>query len=144
MPPPTSWLSLGLYLALLTQARAILGHQTATALEIDTPAQLITGSDGVVRLESTSGSPAIVILDYNHSVEGIPTFEVLTAEGDTSVFEITYGESRGALSYYMVSCYRLLYGYVPFLQALILITTLVVGRASSARCRHGHLSCQPV
>lgn len=100
---PTSWLSLGLYLASLTQARTILGRQVETAPENDTPAQLITGLDGVVRLDSTSSSPAIVTLDYNRSVEGIPTFEVLTAEGDTSIFEITYGESHGALSNYMVS-----------------------------------------
>ncbi|KAK3496009.1 Six-hairpin glycosidase-like protein [Neurospora crassa] len=98
---PTSWLGLGVYLAFLTQARTILGRQTETGPENDTPTQLITGSDGVVRLDSTSGSPAIVTLDYNRSVEGIPTFEVLAADGDTSVFEITYGESYGALSNYM-------------------------------------------
>ncbi|KAH7318039.1 hypothetical protein B0I35DRAFT_408995 [Stachybotrys elegans] len=35
------------------------------------------------------------------SVEGIPTFEIVSASGDTSVFEITYGESKAALGMYM-------------------------------------------
>lgn len=64
---------------------------------------VIYASDGVQSLNADNGSSAIVILDYGQSVEGIPEFEVLNTTGDTSVFEITYGESRGALDQYMVS-----------------------------------------
>lgn len=37
-----------------------------------------------------------------HSVEGITAFEIVSVDGDTFTFEITYGESRAALSIYMV------------------------------------------
>ncbi|KAH7134103.1 Six-hairpin glycosidase-like protein [Dactylonectria macrodidyma] len=52
-------------------------------------------------LTAANDSPAVVILDYQHAVEGLPTFEVVSTEGDTSVFEITYGESKKALDDYM-------------------------------------------
>ncbi|KAK7912278.1 hypothetical protein PG985_014759, partial [Apiospora marii] len=59
-------------------------------------------SDEVITLDSMSSSaPAIRTLDYGHSVEGIPAFEVLSAEGDTSAFEMTYAESEAALGMYM-------------------------------------------
>lgn len=64
--------------------------------------EFITISDDVIVLDSTSTGAAIQTLDYGHSIDGIPAFEVLSAEGDTSVFEITYGESSAALKTYMV------------------------------------------
>lgn len=38
-----------------------------------------------------------MILDYVANVEGFPTFEVLSFNGDTSGLEITYSESREVL-----------------------------------------------
>jgi hypothetical protein len=70
----------------------------------------ITISRGVNTLDSRSAGPAIHTLDYGRSVDGIPTFEVVSAQGDTSSFEITYGESSAALKTYMVS-YLCSYNY---------------------------------
>lgn len=53
-------------------------------------------------LTATDGNHAVLILDYEHSVEGIPEFVVAGSEGDSSVFEITYAESKAALDNYMV------------------------------------------
>lgn len=61
-----------------------------------------TSTNETTILTATTGAPAIVTLDYGHSIEGIPTFEVVSVKGDTSVFEITYAESLSALSSYMV------------------------------------------
>lgn len=61
-----------------------------------------TISNEVITLESLSSAPAIRTLDYGRSIEGIPAFEVLSAEGDTSAFEMTYAESKVALGIYMV------------------------------------------
>lgn len=69
--------------------------------------EFITVSHGVITLDSRSADPAIHTLDYSHSVDGIPAFEVVSAKGDTSVFEITYGESSAALKMYMVSQFAL-------------------------------------
>lgn len=62
----------------------------------------ITPGEETQTLTATKGSPAVTVLDYGESVEGIPDFEVVHAEGDTSVFEITYAESKAALTEYMV------------------------------------------
>lgn len=63
---------------------------------------LVTSSDDVHILNS-NGTGAIIILDYGHSVEGIPSFEVLSSDGDTGVFEISYAESKAAFDEYMVN-----------------------------------------
>lgn len=59
-------------------------------------------TDGPVTLSSDGQTPGIMILDFGQSYEGHPTFEVLSATGDTSRFEVTYGESSAALNLYMV------------------------------------------
>jgi hypothetical protein len=64
-------------------------------------AKLITGSSGVQTLNA-SATGSIIILDYGHEVEGIPSFEVLDHQGDTSLFEISYAESLASFSQYMV------------------------------------------
>lgn len=64
---------------------------------------LVTSTNQTTVLNAKIGAPAIITLDYGHAVEGIPTFEVVSAQGDTSVFEITYAESLAALNTYMVS-----------------------------------------
>ncbi|RWA04357.1 hypothetical protein EKO27_g10754 [Xylaria grammica] len=61
---------------------------------------LVTGTNETITLSSINGS-GVVILDYGHGVEGIPTFDVVSVHGDTSVFEITYAESLAALDSYM-------------------------------------------
>jgi hypothetical protein len=99
------WLGLA-YLA-LAQARTIPESsrdavRSATALPTDT-SKFLSGSSEIITLTSTDGSPAVVTLDYGHSVEGIPSFEVVSADGDASIFEITYGESKAVLDRYLVS-----------------------------------------
>ncbi|KAJ3566687.1 hypothetical protein NPX13_g7043 [Xylaria arbuscula] len=61
---------------------------------------LITSTNETVTLTSTDG-PAVAILDYGRVIEGIPSFDVVGVEGDTSVFEISYAESLAALDNYM-------------------------------------------
>ena len=64
--------------------------------------KFITGSTNVQVLTS-NGTSSTIILDYDHEVEGIPSFEVLSNTGDTSLFEISYAESLAAFDTYMVS-----------------------------------------
>ncbi|PRP84670.1 glycoside hydrolase family 78 protein [Planoprotostelium fungivorum] len=54
----------------------------------------IYATDNTTTLSSSNGTPSIVILYYGHNVEGIPTFEIVSASGDTSIFEISYAESQ--------------------------------------------------
>ncbi|KAM0714120.1 hypothetical protein Q7P37_011084 [Cladosporium fusiforme] len=56
---------------------------------------------GHVHTMNSNGTSETIILDYGHSVEGIPSFEVLRSEGDTSIFEISYAESKAAFDDYM-------------------------------------------
>ncbi|WYZ41210.1 hypothetical protein EsH8_V_000105 [Colletotrichum jinshuiense] len=62
---------------------------------------IIYGSNGTTTITSNGTAPAVVVLDFGQNVEGIPTFEVVSASGDTSSFEISYGESRTAIDLYM-------------------------------------------
>jgi hypothetical protein len=64
-------------------------------------AKFLSGSDGIRTLNANATS-SVVILDYGHEVEGIPSFEVLSHHGDTSLFEISYAESLASFSQYMV------------------------------------------
>lgn len=91
----------------LSEARAVLDSAPIPDRPIDlsksASSDFITLSDGFIVLDSTSAGPAIHTIDYGRSIDGIPAFEVVSTEGDTSVFEITYGESSAALKTYMVS-----------------------------------------
>ena len=63
----------------------------------------IHGSNDTISVKGSAITPGIVILDYGGDVEGYPTFEVVSAAGDTSSLEITYSESKAVLDgYYMV------------------------------------------
>lgn len=64
--------------------------------------QLVTAQDGLIALTATQNAPGILVLDYGVETEGIPSFEVVSTVGDTSVFEVTYSETKAALSRYMV------------------------------------------
>lgn len=99
----------GLYLRLIftalvavVEARPNPGSGKVSPRSTASSSELVTATNETTVLTGTSGVPAIVTLDYGHSVEGIPTFEVVSIEGDTSVFEITYAESLAALTTYMV------------------------------------------
>jgi len=62
----------------------------------------VTAQNKPIALSSTGAEPAILILDYGVETEGIPAFDVVSAVGDTSVFEATYSETKAALDLYMV------------------------------------------
>ena len=57
----------------------------------------IFGSNGTITLRGNSTTPAVVLLDYGHDVEGFPTFEVLSASGNVSGFKIRYSETKAVL-----------------------------------------------
>jgi hypothetical protein len=59
-------------------------------------ASIIYGSNYTITLNGNSSPSSVTILDYGGNVEGFPTFEVLSASGDTSGLEITYNETLGA------------------------------------------------
>ncbi|SPO07404.1 related to alpha-L-rhamnosidase C [Cephalotrichum gorgonifer] len=63
-------------------------------------ADLILGRADSITLLSDGKVPDILIIDYDQDVEGFPTFEIVEAKGDTSVFEVTYGETRAAVDQY--------------------------------------------
>lgn len=64
--------------------------------------QLITAQDGPIVLSSSATEDGIRVLDYGANVEGIPSFEVVSATGEAPVLEITYSESKAGLDLYMV------------------------------------------
>ncbi|KAL6912411.1 hypothetical protein ACHAP8_010272 [Fusarium lateritium] len=79
---------------------AALLLQTSHVLSKSTNNTIIYGSDDIINLSSDGSKADIVVLDYGHSVEGHPTFKVVAASGDTSGFELTFAESKAALSRY--------------------------------------------
>ncbi|KAF3035833.1 hypothetical protein E8E12_006661 [Didymella heteroderae] len=60
-------------------------------------ASAIYGLNGTITLKGNSTTPAVVVLDYGHNVEGFPTFEVLSASGNVSDFKIRYSETKAVL-----------------------------------------------
>ncbi|EYB27041.1 hypothetical protein FG05_04743 [Fusarium graminearum] len=78
-----------------------IGLLLQTTLAVSEAANVIYASDSCVNLSSDGSRPNIVVLDYGHSVEGHPTFQVVSASGDTSGFEVTFAESKAALNLYM-------------------------------------------
>lgn len=55
------------------------------------------GSNGTITLKGSATTPARVLLDYGHNVEGFPTFEILSASGNVSGFKIRYSETKAVL-----------------------------------------------
>lgn len=96
-----------LALVALAQARTITRQQPVSAR--DDASNFITSTSNITTLDAANGSLAVVILDHDWNVDGIPTFEVVSQEGDTSTFEITYAESSAALNTYMVSTRSITY-----------------------------------
>jgi hypothetical protein len=60
-------------------------------------ASITFGSNHTITLNGNSSSSSATILDYGGNVEGFPTFEVVSASGDTSGLEVTYSETLGVL-----------------------------------------------
>lgn len=86
----------------ISQPRQLVQHSSLPCPANDSMVP-IYGSNGTVTIKGTNSTPHVIILDYGANVEGIPTFQVISATGDTSCLEITYSESREVLdSYYMV------------------------------------------
>lgn len=63
----------------------------------------VYATDTVVTLSSDGSRPDIVVLDYGESHEGHPTFEVISASGNTSRLELSFAESKFAFEEYQVS-----------------------------------------
>jgi hypothetical protein len=90
-------------MVMLHYVAAALLLQTGLVLSETSKSTIIYGKNGTINLSSDGSKSGIVVLDYGHSVEGHPTFEVVSASGDTSGFELTFAESKAALNAYMVS-----------------------------------------
>jgi hypothetical protein len=87
----------------VTQATIFAQRNDSTSLKNDTLAPIF-GSNGTITIKGTSAAPGVIVLDYGANVEGQPTFQVVSTTGDTSVFEITYSETKAVLDeFYMAS-----------------------------------------
>ena len=62
----------------------------------------------VFKLSSNGVTPSVIILDYGKDVEGYPTFNVTRKSGNTSIFEMSYSETRAMLDSHMVSLFLFL------------------------------------
>lgn len=95
----------GLYLIPLLAGLALADkscNTSATSTSDADNAKFLSGTTGIRTLTANTTN-SVIIIDYGHEVEGIPSFEVLSREGDTSHFEISYAESLAAFDTYMVS-----------------------------------------
>ncbi|KAK1840452.1 condensin complex component cnd1 [Colletotrichum chrysophilum] len=100
----TKTVSEGFKVVQLAAARSITPYSKLLAQSAPGTPQndaIIYASNGTTTLSSNGTAASVVVLDFGRNVEGIPTFEVVSASGDTSVFEISYGETEAALSVYM-------------------------------------------
>ncbi|EAQ90053.1 hypothetical protein CHGG_06672 [Chaetomium globosum CBS 148.51] len=66
-----------------------------------TDSRLITAQDGPIVLSSSTTEGSVRVLDYGANVEGIPSFEVVSATGQALVLEITYSETKAGLDSYL-------------------------------------------
>ncbi|KAK6599589.1 alpha-L-rhamnosidase [Botrytis cinerea] len=57
--------------------------------------------EDTITIKSDGKTPGVVIIDHGVNVGGLPTFQVVSHSGDTSIFEITYSETRTLLDNYM-------------------------------------------
>ncbi|CAG5150723.1 uncharacterized protein ALTATR162_LOCUS2754 [Alternaria atra] len=82
-------------LPLVISVLAGLNPSSAEKLDGDSTT-IIYGSNSTITLKGNSITSE-VILDYGANVEGFPTFEVISASGDTSGLQVTYSESLPVL-----------------------------------------------
>lgn len=59
-------------------------------------------STKTITLKSDGNTPDVQIVDFGQDYEGHPTFEVVLASGNTSVFEVSFAEGYTAFDSYMV------------------------------------------
>ncbi len=59
-------------------------------------------STKTITLKSDGNTPDVQVVDFGQDYEGHPTFEVVSASGNTSVFEVSYAEGYTAFDSYMV------------------------------------------
>jgi len=94
-------------LAFLTTAEAAAGPSSRSLYPVrqaNDSLPAIFGSNDTVTLKGNTTASGVVVFDYGVNVEGHPTFEVLSATGDTSGLEITYSETKAVLdNFYTVS-----------------------------------------
>jgi hypothetical protein len=74
----------------------LAGFDTSSAELAGDSTTIIFGSNSTITLKGNS-TTSEVILDYGANVEGFPTFEVISASGDTSGLQVTYSESLPVL-----------------------------------------------
>ncbi|KAH7349799.1 hypothetical protein B0T11DRAFT_134800 [Plectosphaerella cucumerina] len=120
-PPSLSFSVLLLHAAALSQALSTSPQNDA----------ILYATDGPVTLSSDGQTPDTMVLDFGQSYEGHPTFEVLSASGDTSRFEVSFGESSAALGGYMND------GPLPW---LVLSLRQAVGKSCPHRTPAGALA----
>ena len=89
----------GLFLILSFAHLAFAGESCNTSDAHN--AEFVSAATGVQTLTANT-TDSVIIIDYGREVEGLPSFEVLSHEGDTSHFEISYAESLAAFDTYMV------------------------------------------
>lgn len=82
---------------LVSNALVCLGGHIHGATSDDVN-KTIFGTNGTITLLGTSPTSGTLVLDYGSNVEGFPTFDVISANGDTSALEITYSESLSILN----------------------------------------------
>ena len=68
-----------------------------------TGTDIAVNKNHVFKLSSNGIMPSVIILDYGKDVEGYPTFNVTRRSGNTSIFEMSYSETRAVLDSHMVS-----------------------------------------
>lgn len=98
----------GTYIGLLAIGPALVAssfapYQPLTASSGSSSNSIPVNESTVFKLSSNGKVPDIVFLDYGKDVEGYATFKVTNISRDTSVFEMSYSESRAVLNNYMVS-----------------------------------------
>lgn len=122
---------------LLPLATFAIAATTSSAAETQ-PAKFICGSNGI-QILNANATGSVVILDYGHEVEGIPSFEILSHQGDTSLFEISYAESLASFSQHMV-CVAIMFSRTQRQHAYR--PSLTVGWTTAISCCYGHLPCK--
>lgn len=88
--------------ARLTSTNAPNLHSRRLGERKTSPGSAGSFCEGTFTLQSDGTDPGILIIDHGVNVGGLPTFQVLSRSGDTSVFEVTCSETRAVLDNYMV------------------------------------------
>lgn len=73
----------------------------AVACRSTTRSGLILGANGTITLNSANSG--VIYLDYGADVEGFPSFEVVSASGDTSSLHVSYSETKHLIDNPMVN-----------------------------------------